>query len=298
MNESMVVKFEWLLDFCRFYQGEDSTYEREEYKIFWICERAWVRDLCTFSLNNTWKNEFINTGLNEFCFDDGVPISLKAYIFRRVQLSPNDYKKWYIDNYLSHNNINHISKGKAILNRCRLSFLEYHCDKRNTNITPELFYRFEIANAVSEQKISGINTVVTIGWQKRCFVSIDENLMCEALSHADKYGFRIELVKDLIQKHQSGFLTYHIEFREVRERALRYIIQNNIPVFQFCDSFYDDAEYVGFWNNKYVYRLYNEDYLEPNLWPCKYLLIDDNSIEEYEDNNYIFANNELPFCNK
>ena len=30
MNESMVVKFEWLLDFCRFYQGEDSTYEREE----------------------------------------------------------------------------------------------------------------------------------------------------------------------------------------------------------------------------------------------------------------------------
>ena len=43
----------------------------------------------------------------------------------------------------------------------------------------------------------------------------------------------------------------------------------------------DDAEYVGFWNNKYVYRLYNEDYLEPNLWPCKYLLIDANTIEEY-----------------
>lgn len=119
--------------------------------------------------------------------------------------------------------------------------------------------------------------------------------MCEALSHADKYGFRIELVKDLIQKHQSGFLTYHIEFREVRERALRYIIQNNIPVFQFCDSFYDDAEYVGFWNNKYVYRLYKEDYLEPNLWPCKYLLIDANGIDEYEDSNYIITNKVLPF---
>ena len=33
----MVVKFEWLLDFCRFYQGEDSTYEQEEYKIFYCC---------------------------------------------------------------------------------------------------------------------------------------------------------------------------------------------------------------------------------------------------------------------
>lgn len=295
MNESMVVKFEWLLDFCRFYQGEDSTYEREEYKIFWICERAWVWDLCTFSLDNNWKNEFVNLGLNEFSFDDGVPISLKAYIFRRVQLSLNDYKKWYLDNYLSHNNINHISKGKVILNRYRLAFLEYHCDKRNTNITPELLYMFEIADAVSEQKISGIDAVVTTGWQNRSFVSIDENLMCEALSHADKNGFRIELVKDLIQKHQSGFLTYHIEFREVRERALRYIIQNSITVFQFCEQFYDDAEYVGFWNNKYVYRLYNEDYLEPNLWPCKYLLIDANSIEEYEDSNYIITNKVLPF---
>lgn len=295
MNESMVVKFEWLLDFCRFYQGEDSTYEREEYKIFWICERAWVRDLCSFSLDNNWKKEFVNLGLNGFSFDDGVPISLKAYIFRHVQLSPNDYKKWYLDNYLSHNNINHISKGKVILNRYRLSFLEYHCDRRNTNITPELLYMFEIANAVSEQKISGIDAVVTTGRQKRSFVSIDENLMCEALSHADKYGFRIELVKDFIQKHQSGFLTYHIEFKEIRERVLRYIIQNSIPVFQFCDSFYDDAEYVGFWNNKYVYRLYNEDYLEPNLWPCKYLLIDANSIEEYEDSNYIITNKVLPF---
>lgn len=295
MNESMVVKFEWLLDFCRFYQGEDSTYEREEYKIFWICERAWVRDLCSFSLDNNWKNKFVNLGLNGFSFDDGVPISLKAYIFRHVQLSPNDYKEWYPDNYLSHNNINQISKGKVILNRYRLSFLEYHCDKRNTNITPELLYMFEIANAVSEQKISGIDAVVTTGWQKRSFVSIDENLMCEALSHADKYGFRIELVKDFIQKHQSGFLTYHIEFKEIRERALRYIIQNSIPVFQFCEQFYDDAEYVGFWNNKYVYRLYNEDYLEPNLWPCKYLLIDANTIEEYEDSNYIITNKVLPF---
>lgn len=64
MSKSMVVKFEWLLDFCRFYQGEDSTYEQEEYKIFWTCERAWVRDLCAFSLYNDWKDEFVNSGLN------------------------------------------------------------------------------------------------------------------------------------------------------------------------------------------------------------------------------------------
>lgn len=294
----MVVKFEWLLDFCRFYQGEDSTYEQEEYKIFWTCERAWVRDLCAFSLYNDWKNEFFNSGLNEFCSDDSVPNSLKVYIFRRAQLSPNDYKKWYVENYLSQANINRISKGKTILNRCRLAFLEYHCDKRNTSITPEMLYMFEIANAVSEQKISGIDAVVTTGWQKRSFVSIDENLMCEALSHADKNGFRIELVKDFTQKHQSGFWTYHIEFKEIRERVLRYLIQKSIPVNPFCDIFYDDAEYIGFWNNKYVYRLYNEDYLEPNLWPCKYLLIDANSIEEYEDSNYIITNKVLPFCEK
>ena len=123
MSKSMVVKFEWLLDFCRFYQGEDSTYEQEEYKIFWTCERAWVRDLCAFSLYNDWKDEFVNSGLNEFCSDDGVPNSLKAYIFRRTQLSPNDYKKWYEENYLSRAKINRISKGNTILNRCRLAFL-------------------------------------------------------------------------------------------------------------------------------------------------------------------------------
>lgn len=44
--------------------------------------------------------------------------------------------------------------------------------------------------------------------------------------------------------------------------------------------------YIGF---------YNEDYLEHNLWPCKYLLIDANSIEEYEDSNYIITNKVLPF---
>ena len=123
MSKSMVVKFEWLLDFCRFYQGEDSTYEQEEYKIFWTCERAWVRDLCAFSLYNDWKDEFVNSGLNEFCSDDGVPNSLKAYIFRRTQLSPNNYKKWYVENYLSRAKINRISKGNTILNRCRLAFL-------------------------------------------------------------------------------------------------------------------------------------------------------------------------------
>ena len=98
-----------------------------------------------------------------------------------------------------------------------------------------------------------------------------------------------------LQKHKSGFLTYHIEFKEVRERVLRHLLQNSIPINPSCDLFYDDAEYIGFWDNRYVYRLYNEDYLEPNLWPCKYLLIDANGIEEYEDTDYIFANKELPF---
>ena len=90
----------------------------------------------------------------------------------------------------------------------------------------------------------------------------------------------------------------NIDFKEIRERVLRSLIQKSIPVNPFCDLFYDDAEYIGFWNNKYVYRLYNEDYLEPNLWPCKYLLIDANSIEEYEDSNYIITNKVLPFCEK
>ena len=291
----MVIKFEWLLDFCRFYQGEDSTYEREEYKIFWICERAWVRDLCTFSLYNDWKNEFVNSGLNEFCSDDSVPISLKAYIFRRVQLSPDDYIKWYAENYLSHANINRISKGKSILNQYRLAFLEYHCDKRNTIITPEMLYMFEIANAVSKHKFTDIDAVVTVGWNKQSYVSIDEELMCKALSYAEEHSLKIEMVRDSIQKHKSGFLTYHIEFKEVRERVLRHLLQNSIPINPSCDLLYDDAEYIGFWNNRYVYRLYNEDYLEPNLWPCKYLLIDVNSIEEYEDTDYGLTNTELPF---
>ena len=275
----MVVQFDWLLDFCRFYQGEDSINEQEEYKIFWSCERAWVRDLCSFSMDNNSKNEFVNSGLSEFCLEDGVPISLKAYIFRCLQLSSNDYKKWYVEKYLGRANVNHISKGKIILNHCRLAFLEYQCDKINTNITPEMLYMFEIANAVSKHKIIDIDAVVTIGWNKQSYVSIDEELMCKALSHAEECGLKIEMVRDSIQKHKSGFLTYHIEFKEIRERAVQYLVRN-MPN-------YDDVEYIGRWKNKYVYKTYNEDFLEPQLWPTIYLLLDNNTIEEFEDCDHV-----------
>lgn len=218
-----------------------------------------------------------------------MPISLKAYIFKHVQPSLNDYKKWYVENYLSRANTNHISKGKLILNRCRLAFLEYHCDKRNTNITPELLYMFEIANAVSRYKI--FDTAVTVGWNEQRYVSIDEEVMCEALTHAEEHGLKIEMVRDYTSKHKC-FLTYHIEFKEIRERAIQYLC--NMPG-SATIPYYDDVEYVGCWQNKYVYKPYNEDFLEPQLWPTIYILLDDDTIEEYEDCDYVIRRKEWLF---
>ena len=103
--------------------------------------------------------------------------------------------------------------------------------------------------------------------------------MCKALSHAEECGLKIEMVRDSIQKHKSGFLTYHIEFKEIRERAVQYLVRN-MPN-------YDDVEYIGRWKNKYVYKTYNEDFLEPQLWPTIYLLLDNNTIEEFEDCDHV-----------
>lgn len=298
----MEVKYKWLLDFCSYYDGDESNPATEKKDIFWFYEQKWIEFL--FEADYYIKeivDDYIDFGLKEFNETDGVPLSLKAILLNRYKHwggygeTANDFKEWYLATYKPRLAEKKLSKGKKMLSSYRLAFLEYHCNLESIEKTPEMDYMFDIANAVSEHKILGIDASVTIGWQKRSFISIDEELMCNALSHADKYGFRIELVKDFIQKHNSGFLTYHIEFKEIRERFLKYLTKNSIPIIPFSDTFYDDGEYVGFWNNKYVYKLYNEDYLEPILWPCKYILIDAFSIEEYEDTDNVLTNKELPF---
>lgn len=296
----MEIKYKWLLDFCSYYNGEENTEADHTSGMLWEYERVWVMQLSNLDFYFGELNEYIHYGLGDFNADDGVPITLKIILFNRYRHwnffgTAEGFKEWYLTTYKNRLAEKRLSKGKKILNKYRLAFLEYHCNWETIEKTTEMDYMFEIANAVSEHKISGIDAMVTIGWEKHSFISIDENLMCDALSHADKYGFRIELVKDFIQKHNSGFLTYHIEFKEVRERFIKHLAQNSIPIIPSCDTFYDDGEYVGFWNNKYVYKLYNEDYLEPNLWPCKYILIDADSVEEYENINNVLTNKVLPF---
>ena len=296
----MEIRHKWLLDFCSYYDGKENNEPDHTSGMLWEYERVWVMRMQNWDFSLGEVNEYIHYGVGDFNADDGVPISFKTILFNRYMHwnfcgTVEGFKEWYLATYKNRLAEKKLNKGKRILNSYRLAFLEYRCNRESIEKTPGMDYMFEIANAVSEHKILGIDASVTIGWQKRSFISIDEELMCNALSHADKYGFRIELVKDFIQKHNSGFLTYHIEFKEIRERFLKYLTKNSIPIIPFSDTFYDDGEYVGFWNNKYVYKLYNEDYLEPILWPCKYILIDAFSIEEYEDTDNVLTNKELPF---
>ena len=99
--------------------------------------------------------------------------------------------------------------------------------------------------------------------------------MCRALAHADTHGYTIKLVPDadcVIAKTDIG-CSYHPEFKEIRERALDFLKKEMHP--------YDNAEYIGRWNGKYVYRPYLESSEELVTGFSVYIFLDKDKVEEY-----------------
>lgn len=103
-----------LLKSCRYYKGETSNpYEGKDPNkaMMWSYEQMWVRDAerglsPADSETLEWYEAY---GLNHFSSDDGVPVSLKAFLFNRfmhwqggygMEIDREAFKKFYIKYYL------------------------------------------------------------------------------------------------------------------------------------------------------------------------------------------------------
>lgn len=263
----MAIKYTWLLDFCSYYDGEENTEADHTNGMLWEYERVWVMRLSNWDFSLGELNEYIHYGLENFNADDGVPTTLKTILFNRYMHwsyggTAEGFKEWYLATYKNRLAEKKLSKGKRILNSYRLAFLEYRCNWKSVEKTPEMDYMFEIANAVD----------VEHGFDK----PIAEGVMCRALAHADTHGYTIEIVPDsqyIMYKQCDGW-KYHPEFKEIRERALAFL-KKELPD-------YDNAEYLGRWKGKYVYEPFNEE--GQRLMECyPYILLDKESEELFID---------------
>ena len=98
-----------LLKVCKYYKGGEvppANMDAEKRNL-WHYERVWVE--CTTNeqdemLMNVLA-DYINAGLNTFCENDNVAITLKAILSNRYQQHNygcgdiNEFKKWYTNNY-------------------------------------------------------------------------------------------------------------------------------------------------------------------------------------------------------
>ena len=86
-----------------------------------------------------------------------------------------------------------------ILNEYRLEFFMYKADWQEMELTPEMEYRFNLANAVD-----GDHTYEP---------PIDEATMCKALEYTSENNCRIEIVSDDCRRDGIDGRSYHIEFQ-------------------------------------------------------------------------------------
>ena len=272
MRDSEELRYKWLLDFCSYYGVEGVEDVDANFNTLCSYERIWVEELSNWDFSFAKTNMYIHEGLEDFNKEDGVPLSLKVILYERYlhwsfDGNAEGFKRWYLAHYKNRLKEKKLSKGKRILNQYRLDFLHYRCDWQNIQTTPEMEYMHEIANAVDAEH----------GFDK----PISESVMCRALAHADTHGYTIELVPDsecVISKRIDGW-SYHPEYKEIRERALDFLKKEMYP--------YDNAEYIGRWNGKYVYRPYLESGEELIIGFPRYILIDKNNVEEYIDTDLL-----------
>lgn len=263
----MELRYKWLLDFCSYYNGEENTEADDISNMLWEYERVWVMKLSNWNFPLGESNEYIHYGLGDFNADDGVPTTLKIILFDRYMHwsyggTDEGFKEWYLATYKNRLKEKKLSKGKRILNKYRLAFLEYRCNWKSIERTSELDYMSEIVNAVD----------VEHGYDQ----PIAEGIRCRALAHADTHGYTIEIVPDArcIFNRQLDGWKYHPEYREIRERALAYV-KREMPE-------YNNVEYLGRWKGKYVYSPFNEE--GERLMECyPYILLDKETEELFID---------------
>ena len=261
------LRYKWLLDFDSYYKGEESFPGDDNDYPCWINERIWVKLLSSWNFKHGSMNEYIHHGLEDFSSGDGVPMTLKVILFNRFCGKLEEFREWYLTFYKNRLKEKQLSRGKEILNKYRLAFLEYRCDWQNMLCIPqEMRYMFEISNAVDSEHSYD--------------QPMSEGIMCKALEYAEAHGLTIDIVLDsqcIISKQLDGW-TYHPEFKEIRERALAFL-QRELPR-------YSNAQYVGLWKGKYVYQPFCEDGERFLEFP-HYILLDKDTEELYIDKSTI-----------
>lgn len=71
-----------LLKYCRYYRGEKKCPNKADF-LFWDYERIWAENLISDDTFHEQLRNYVQSGLAEFQRDDGVPLSLKVFLFDR-----------------------------------------------------------------------------------------------------------------------------------------------------------------------------------------------------------------------
>lgn len=104
-----------LLKSCRFYRGESSNpYEGmdADKAMLWSYEQMWVKsaERGLSPADPETLEDYEAYGLKSFSADDGVPLSLKAFLFSRflhwqggygMEIDRDNFKQFYLRYYLS-----------------------------------------------------------------------------------------------------------------------------------------------------------------------------------------------------
>lgn len=104
-----------LLKTCRFYRGESSNpYDGIDANkaMLWFYEQMWVRSAehGLAPVDSDTQADYDAYGLKSFSADDGVPLSLKAFLFGRflhwrggygIEIDRDNFKQFYLRHYLS-----------------------------------------------------------------------------------------------------------------------------------------------------------------------------------------------------
>lgn len=104
-----------LLKSCRFYRGESSNpYEGTDANkaMMWSYEQMWVKsaERGLSPADSETLEDYEAYGLKSFSSDDGVPLSLKAFLFNRflhwqggngMEIDRDNFKQFYLRYYLT-----------------------------------------------------------------------------------------------------------------------------------------------------------------------------------------------------
>lgn len=100
-----------LLKFCRYYKGgKINPYigKDQNKAMFWEYERYWVLQSKKDGAFSEALTDYVNNDLDQFNFNDGVPVTLKAVLFNRyaqtaysLRDAVEPFKEFYKKEYLS-----------------------------------------------------------------------------------------------------------------------------------------------------------------------------------------------------